>query len=197
VSNSNQEDIKLSHLIASFTILGFIYLVCIFIWKRTSALDFIRDSFHLSNIEMNLVISGGLGITMAIIAVALVKVTGTKLPKENNQSLKDLMMKSQGAIIVGILPGIFEEILFRGFLQLFIQSYSNATWAVILTTIVFWAIHLPQYKSKIILNFNVIMLSVVTGILFVQTGTLWSAILAHVVYNYLVTLAIQKKLIQV
>lgn len=134
---------------------------------------------------------------MAVIAIALVKWTRTKIPEEENESLKELMMRTHGAIIIGILPGIFEEMLFRGFLLPFIQSFTNPIWTVIITTIVFWGIHLPQYKNKIILNFNVIMLSLVTSILFIKTETLWASIFAHMVYNYLVTLAIQKKIITI
>jgi membrane protease YdiL (CAAX protease family) len=197
LTNQPKEEIKLSHLIASFSFLGVIALVCIFIWQKSNSFEFVLDLFDVSKIIMNLAIGGGLGLALAVIAIALVKGTGTKIPEaKDNEELKEIMMRKHGALIVGILPGIFEEVLFRGFVLPFIQHFTNAILAIILTTIVFWAIHLPQYKTNHVLNWNVILLSLVTSILFVQTETLWASIFAHMVYNYIVTIASQKKIIK-
>lgn len=198
LTDQSKEEIKLSHLIASFAFLGVIALICIFIWQKSNSFEYVLDLFDVSKIVMNLAVGGGLGIALALVAIPLVKVTGTKIPEaKDNEELKKIMMRKHGALIVGILPGIFEEVLFRGFVLPFIQHFTNAIWAIILTTIVFWAIHLPQYKTKFVLNLNVILLSLVTSILFIQTETLWASIFAHMVYNYIVTIATQKKIIKV
>jgi uncharacterized protein len=197
MKNQNQVTLKVSQLIGAFSILGFIYLVCILIWQKSNTVNYVINSFSTNTLVTNLSLSGSLGILMAVIAIGLVRITGTKIPDEDNEQLKELMMSKHGAIIIAILPGFFEEILFRGFILPFFIQYTNPTWAVIITTIVFWAIHLPQYKYKIVLNFNVIMLSMVTSILFIQTDTLWASIFAHIVYNYFVTLAIQKKIVHI
>lgn len=197
MKDQQQEVIKASHLILSFSIIGVIALFLICIWKRKDTFDYLGRLFNVENIWSNLAIGGGLGILLAIVALALVKWTGTKIPGEDNESLKELMKRPDGAILIGVLPGIFEELLFRGFLVPFILSFTNAIWAVIITTIIFWGIHVPQYKNKVILNLNVIMLSVITSVLLIKTETLWAPIFVHVVYNYLVTLAVQKKIITV
>lgn len=53
----NQEVFKVSHLILSFSILGLISLVCIWIWQEKSTLNYVTDLFNLEHILTNLGIS--------------------------------------------------------------------------------------------------------------------------------------------
>ncbi|MFE8700705.1 CPBP family intramembrane glutamic endopeptidase [Cytobacillus sp. FJAT-54145] len=193
---TSEKEISIKELILSFSVLGIIALIAILIWKRFDTLDFLAVLFDPSNLLINVLLGASSGIILALIATILVKITGTKMPKSNDQ-LIDIMMRPSGPVLVGALPGTFEELFFRGFLLLFSMHYTGTLAGVILSTLVFWAIHIPQYKTKIVLNLNVILLSILTSILVIETGSLWGAIFAHAVYNYLVTLAVQKKLIKV
>jgi len=82
-------------------------------------------------------------------------------------------------IIVALLPAIGEELLFRGLLlKLFNQITKNIHVAVILSAIIFSAIHLQFYGFL-----PRFMLGVILGYLFVFTGNLWVPIFVHFLNN--------------
>lgn len=81
--------------------------------------------------------------------------------------------------IVAVVPAIGEEWLFRGvLLKLFKQITSNVHWAVIITAILFSALHL-QFVSFL----PRFALGILLGYLFVATHNLWIPIFAHFVNN--------------
>lgn len=81
--------------------------------------------------------------------------------------------------IVAVVPAVGEEWLFRGvLLKLFKQITSNVHWAVIITAILFSALHL-QFVSFL----PRFALGIVLGYLFVATHNLWVPIFAHFVNN--------------
>ena len=69
--------------------------------------------------------------------------------------------------------------------------------AIAVSTAIFWIVHVPQYKTNVVLNGTVIGLSVIISILFVEFGTLWAPMLAHGIYNYTITIFIQKGIVSV
>lgn len=82
-------------------------------------------------------------------------------------------------IIVAIVPAIGEELLFRGvLLKLLNQLTKNIHVAVILSSIIFSAIHLQFYGFL-----PRMMLGMVLGYLFVFTGNLWVPIFVHFLNN--------------
>jgi membrane protease YdiL (CAAX protease family) len=90
--------------------------------------------------------------------------------------LGDLLLN---LLVIAIVPAIGEELLFRGYLQ---QSFSN--WlsnphvAIIVTAVLFSAIHLhfQAFLPRFILG-------VLLGYLFYWSGSLWLPILAHFANN--------------
>lgn len=82
-------------------------------------------------------------------------------------------------IIVALLPAIGEEILFRGILiKLFDQMMKNIHLAVILSSVIFSAIHLQFYGFL-----PRLMLGLLLGYMFVFTRNLWVPIFVHFVNN--------------
>ena len=82
-------------------------------------------------------------------------------------------------LIIAIIPAISEEFLFRGVLQnIFKQWFRNIHWAVIVTALVFSAVHgqffgfLPRF-----------VLGLMLGYLFVMTRSIWAPTIAHFVNN--------------
>lgn len=81
--------------------------------------------------------------------------------------------------LVALLPAIGEELLFRGVVQrLFGDWIRNIHVAVILTAIVFSAIHMQFYGFL-----PRAVLGMFLGYLFVWTGSLWIPVLAHFTNN--------------
>jgi uncharacterized protein len=82
-------------------------------------------------------------------------------------------------IMIALLPAIGEELFFRGVIQkLFHQWLKNAHWAVIITAVIFSALHLQFYGFL-----PRTILGIMFGYLFVITKSLWVPILAHFVNN--------------
>ncbi len=82
-------------------------------------------------------------------------------------------------IVIGLLPGIFEEVCFRGGLQNILVKWLKSPWAAILiTAVLFSLIHISYYGFLV--RFA---LGVVLGLIFYYTGSLWLSILFHFLYN--------------
>jgi len=83
---------------------------------------------------------------------------------------------------VVIVVSVAEELLFRGFIQRIFQRNMNAGLAISLAGVIFAICHADPIVMP-----GVAALGVLFGYLFYVTGTLWSSIAAHAVFN-LVTL---------
>ena len=82
-------------------------------------------------------------------------------------------------LIVALVPAIGEELLFRGLiLKLFSQITKNIHVAVLISAIIFSAIHLQFYGFV-----PRLVLGMVLGYLFVFTGNLWVPIFVHFINN--------------
>ncbi len=82
-------------------------------------------------------------------------------------------------VVIAILPGIGEEILFRGVLQNSLHKWSkNAHVAIWVSGFLFAAIHMQFYGLM-----PRMMLGVLFGYLYVWSGNLWYPIVAHIINN--------------
>jgi membrane protease YdiL (CAAX protease family) len=82
-------------------------------------------------------------------------------------------------IIIALLPAIFEEVCFRGGLQNILTRWFKGPWiAIILTAILFSAVHISYYGFLVRFALGVIL-----GLIFYYSGSLWLSILCHFLYN--------------
>ena len=82
-------------------------------------------------------------------------------------------------VVIGILPAIFEEILFRGVIQNVLTKWFKGPWAAILiTAFIFSIIHMSFYGF-----FVRFALGIILGLVFYYSGSLWLAIIFHFLYN--------------
>ncbi|HUZ59596.1 MAG TPA: type II CAAX endopeptidase family protein [Hanamia sp.] len=82
-------------------------------------------------------------------------------------------------IIIGLLPAIFEEVCFRGGLQNILTRWFKGPWiAIIVTSIIFSAIHISYYGF-----FVRFVLGVALGLVYYYSGSIWLNILFHFLYN--------------
>ena len=85
-------------------------------------------------------------------------------------------------IMIGLLPALFEETLFRGGLQNMLARWWRSPWAaIVVTSIVFSAIHGSWYGF-----FPRIALGMVLGIIFHFTQNIWYNVTLHFINNALV-----------
>lgn len=82
-------------------------------------------------------------------------------------------------VVIALLPAIFEETFFRGVMQNFLIRWFKGPWiAIILTSIIFSAIHMSYYGFLV--RFA---LGFVLGLIFYYTGSIWLNILFHFLFN--------------
>jgi membrane protease YdiL (CAAX protease family) len=89
-------------------------------------------------------------------------------------------------LFVAVFAGVGEELFFRGVLQrLFIKLFRNPWMGIIVTAIIFSAIHLQFYGF--IPRF---VLGVLLGLIYWYSGSLWPAIVAHFAYDAMAVIII-------
>lgn len=133
-----------------------------------------------------LFLSGALGELNEIIPVSK-KLAATFHKWEDDYSEQIMAMASMKTvwdyiftmIVIAVAPAIFEEVLFRGgFQQLFIKWFGNVWIGILVTSILFSAVHgsyfgfLPRAA-----------LGVILGLLFYYSNNIWLNIFAHCLNN--------------
>ena len=84
-----------------------------------------------------------------------------------------------GLLVIAVLPGLGEEILFRGVLQRRLQSLvGNPHAAIWIAATIFSAIHIQFFGF-----FPRMLLGALFGYVYYWSGSLWYAIIAHFMYN--------------
>ncbi|MCF7858048.1 MAG: ABC transporter permease subunit [Candidatus Cloacimonetes bacterium] len=103
------------------------------------------------------------------------------------ETMKDLVTMQQHGLlftifVVGVLPGICEEVMFRGFI---LSSFrKKGVWAgIVVTAVLFGAFHLDPFRML-----PVTLLGIWLGYLAIKTRSLYVPILAHFLHNSLTVL---------
>lgn len=92
------------------------------------------------------------------------------------KSLKDLFFS---LIAVALIPAIMEELFFRASLQKILQDLlGKPYWAIIVTAIVFSAIHFSYFGFL-----SRMSLGIVLGLVYYITKTIWMPVLMHFLHN--------------
>ncbi|QLG40265.1 MULTISPECIES: CPBP family intramembrane glutamic endopeptidase [unclassified Paenibacillus] len=185
---------------ASLTLTSFLFIGLVFIWifKRGDMLPFIADLFIPNEISILSAVLIGLISSLVITTIVLVAFikTRTELPKtEGSDLIKKIMIQPSGIALSAIGGGVFEEFFFRGVLIGLCIGYSIIVdWLVILiSTFLFWVIHVPQYKGATGILTGVFVNGLIFALLFYFTGSLIPSMLAHGIYNTCIGMILAKK----
>ncbi len=82
-------------------------------------------------------------------------------------------------IVIGLLPGLFEEVCFRAGLQNILTRWFKGPWiAIILTAIIFSLVHISYYGFLVRFALGIIL-----GFIFYYSSTIWLSVLFHFLYN--------------
>lgn len=82
-------------------------------------------------------------------------------------------------LIIGVLPAVFEEFYFRAGLQgVFLRWFGGPAFAIILTSVIFSAIHMSYYGFLV--RFA---LGLVLGYVFYYSGSIWLSAFLHFLFN--------------
>ncbi|SEK59678.1 CPBP family intramembrane glutamic endopeptidase [Paenibacillus sp. OK003] len=196
---TGQEQYKLLSR-ASLTLISFLFIGSVFIWifKQGDMLPFIADLFIPNEISVLSAVLIGLISSFVITAIALVAFikTRTELPKtEGSDLIKKIMIQPSGIALSAIGGGVFEEFFYRGVLIGLCIGYSIIVdWLVIIiSTFLFWVIHVPQYKGATGILTGVFVNGLIFALLFYFTGSLIPSMLAHGIYNISIGIILAKK----
>lgn len=82
-------------------------------------------------------------------------------------------------IVIAIIPGIVEELCFRGALQRVLIQLCRSPWAGIILTGVWFSISHLEFEGFLPRTF----LGIVLGAMYWYSGSIWAVIIAHIVFN--------------
>jgi membrane protease YdiL (CAAX protease family) len=103
----------------------------------------------------------------------------TNILEKNLLSMKSTNEMLLMVFLMGVVPAIVEETFFRGVLQrIFIESTTRPWAGIIITAIIFSAVH-----GQFLGFFPRAVLGVILGALYWFSGSIWTSILAHFVFN--------------
>lgn len=94
-----------------------------------------------------------------------------------------------GSFITACSAGAIEEILFRGYLFKLIEDKWNVATAVLVTSVLFGALHLLTVNGEQLLDVCLILIAgTLVGILFslivYKTRVVWNAVVVHIIWNF-------------
>lgn len=82
-------------------------------------------------------------------------------------------------LVIAVLPGLCEELLFRGFMPRFFEKYSPKS-VIIITALLFATFHLDPIRF-----FPVLLLGMLLGYLTIRSGSIYNSMLSHAINNSL------------
>lgn len=84
-------------------------------------------------------------------------------------------------VVVSLIAGTFEEIIFRGYLYWQIEQYMSIIPAILLTNIIFGLSH---YGTKFKNAFSAFILGTIWSVIYYFSGSLWLAIVIHICIDF-------------
>ena len=85
--------------------------------------------------------------------------------------------------VIGVAPGIAEEVLFRGYIQTRLSKRWGPGWAILVTSLLFGLNHWDLVQGTF-----AVAIGIYLGYLTERTGTIWPAMLCHATNNVIATL---------
>jgi membrane protease YdiL (CAAX protease family) len=151
--------------------------------QKSSALTFV---FAIVLMLLTIVIGGSLATVNEMIPVSAQMELYFKTMEEDYMKQVEVMSQMKGIgdflialLVMAFVPAVVEEVFFRGGFQNMMHRSTGNFWvAIIVTSLLFSAIHFSFYGFL-----TRTALSIVLGLLYAYTRNLWMPILAHFINN--------------
>jgi len=111
--------------------------------------------------------------------------------------MKQIVKKRLGPLFLSLGPGISEEILFRIALLGICLNYFHPVYSVVVVSFIFMLVHLPQYKDHTVLNISIFIAGTAFAVVFIVTENIWTPIIAHFLYNYVISIWVNKNILKI
>jgi len=89
-----------------------------------------------------------------------------------------------GAIVAFIIVGLYEEIMFRGYILQTLATRSGKIGATIVSSVLFAVLHGANPGADVFGIFNTVIIGVVLCVLYFRTGSLWMPVGFHFAWNF-------------
>lgn len=176
-------------LAISFSMLMLMCFIVLFMYKQR---DMLPETLGLNPKHPAYVFAWGVGVYIAFILLSIT-MQGAGLEDwlkerlgepQHQQIVKDMVnaveVERKLILILGtcIIAPLAEEIIFRGYLYPVVKRYSEPAFAAIITGIIFGAIHGNVWAVIPLSIFGILL-----AVLYELSGSIWSCILCHALFN--------------
>jgi membrane protease YdiL (CAAX protease family) len=146
-----------------------------------------QDGFVLRNVGAPVVAGSiGVGLLASLVLAPLILSGGT-----GDSMMSQMVEQERGLLALAVLAFIvppFEELYYRGFIYPVIARKLGAGWAVVLVSLWFGAVHVPQLIGDWTAVAFVVSMGVVWTLMRYATGSLLPSLICHWVYNIFLVL---------
>ena len=163
---------------------GLLWLYARLFFKKSSAYFGIHQLFKTEKIWVLV----GLALPLTVI-VFYILTQYVVFEKQDQLPLNTVLTFIIGSFITACSAGVIEEILFRGYLFKLIEDKWNAVTAILVTSVLFGALHLLTVNGQQLLDVCLILIGgTLVGILFslivYKTRVVWNAVVVHIIWNF-------------
>ena len=130
------------------------------------------------------VVGLALGVLLGLLAVALIAASGAVRWRAEGGDLGEWLLAGMASLWMLALPAAAEEAMLRGYPLQALAEVWGAGWALVVTSIVFALLHLPNPGVGWVGLANITGAGLFLGALFLRTGSLWWASGAHLGWNW-------------
>jgi membrane protease YdiL (CAAX protease family) len=162
-----------------------------FLYAKGSGVD-IRKTFKWAPINFKVASVTVLTTGAAFVLVSQLAIFQERFlptPPDYTEQLQEILSNFRGFSLIrgiallAVLPGICEELLFRGFILTGLSEGLNKGSSVILTGFLFGLLHLDVYRFL-----PVSILGILFGFIVLKTGSILAGMLAHMTNNSIILL---------
>jgi len=123
-----------------------------------------------------------LGVIFAFsLVIGSIRVEGLARPAPDNVSVPAYLV---GALLAFLSVGVYEELMFRGYVLQRLNDRSGKVVAVIVSSIVFALLHGFNPGADVFGIVNTIGIAIILCVLYFRTGSLWMPIGFHTAWNF-------------
>ncbi|WP_042201282.1 CPBP family intramembrane glutamic endopeptidase [Paenibacillus camerounensis] len=170
--------------------------ICVAVLFALTVYDVVTLQDLLSFADLSTIVWSTLTSSLGLLlfGVILTLITPANNIDDTNKSYQN---HSVPVILAFMLAGaLFEELLFRGIVQNLLYVYTGNQWAsILITALLFVAIHVQYYKKPLML-INIAVPGLVFGWVYALTGNLLVPFVAHFVMNAGITLLFKYNVIR-
>jgi membrane protease YdiL (CAAX protease family) len=130
------------------------------------------------------VVGLGLGVLLGLLAVVLIAAAGAVRWSAEGGDLGEWLLAGMATLWMLALPAAAEEAMLRGYPLQALAEVWGAGWALVVTSIVFALLHLPNPSVDWVGLVNIAGAGLFLGALFLRTRSLWWASGAHLGWNW-------------